>query len=66
MSRAIVLKFKDGSSREFKERGRAGGSYTIHGEYRGSFFVVIDEWYNETAFPASDITEVHIETECSW
>ena len=54
---------KDGTKREFNHRGRAGGSYTIHLKYEGAFAVVVDEWGNQTAIPAADISEIHTEGE---
>lgn len=54
----ITIKFKDGSVREFKHEGRPGGSYTKNLKYEGAFAVVIDEYDNRVAFPASDITEI--------
>lgn len=55
----IKIKFKDGTSREFKEVGRAGGSYTISIKYEGNFAIVVDEYGGTTAFPSADITEIN-------
>lgn len=62
---SITIKFKDGSVREFKHEGRAGGSYTKRVTYEGAFIVIEDEYYKRTSFPAQDIAEV-IETPNSW
>ena len=56
---SITIKFKDGTKREFPHVGRAGGSYTKSVRYEGAFVIVTDEYYNETAFPVQDITEVY-------
>lgn len=62
----ITIKFKDGTTREFKHKGRPGGSFTKRLTYEGSFVVVEDEWYTRTAFPANDIVEVIEEPERWW
>ena len=54
----VRVTMKDGTVREFKHRPRAGGSYNIKVDYKGSFLVITDEYYNETAIPAADIAEV--------
>lgn len=54
----VVVTMKDGSKREFKHRGRAGGSYTVRTKYEGAFLVITDEWDKQTAIPAADIAEV--------
>ena len=54
----ITIKFKDGTVREFKHEGRAGGSYSKSVKYESEWVIVQDEWYNTTAFPANDIKEV--------
>jgi hypothetical protein len=56
----IRIKFKDGSVKTFNHQGRPGGSYTKKLEYRGAFVVVIDEYYHETSFPASDIEQINV------
>lgn len=58
MSDLITLKFKDGSKREFRHAGRAGGSYTIRLTLEAAFAVVTDEYGNRTCFPANDIQEI--------
>jgi len=57
---SIYVKMKDGTTREFKHEGRAGGSYTKSVRYEGAFAVIKDEWDNETAIPVSEITEVKV------
>jgi hypothetical protein len=54
----IKIFFKDGSIREFKHEGRAGGSYSKHIKYEEAFVVIEDEWGTKTAFPALDIREI--------
>ena len=54
----ITIKMKDGTVRDFKERGRAGGSWTQNLKYDGCFAIVVDEWGNQTAIPAADISEI--------
>ena len=55
---SISVRMKDGTVREFPHRGRAGGSYTKRVRYEAAFVVVIDEYGQETAFPAADVAEV--------
>lgn len=62
---SITIKMKDGSIREFKHRGRPGGSYTKHIKFDGAFAVIEDEWGERTAIPAADIAEV-VETSTHW
>jgi hypothetical protein len=59
----ITIKFKDGTIKRFLHTGRSGGSYTKTIRYEGSFVIVTDEWSSETAFPASDISEIKSEPE---
>lgn len=54
----ITFTMKDGSKREFVERGRGGGSYTIRMKTDGEFAVVIDEWEHQTWIPSVDIAEI--------
>jgi hypothetical protein len=49
---------KDGTVREFKHEGRAGGSFSKSVKFEGGFAIVTDEWYKKTAFPAQDIATV--------
>ena len=50
----------------FREKGRAGGSYTIRVEYRGNWVVVIDEWEAQTAFPSERVLKVEVEEHQRW
>lgn len=54
----VTIKFRDGTSREFKERGRAGGSYTVKVRYEGAFVLVEDEWHEVHSFPGDVVAEV--------
>lgn len=54
----ITIRMKDGTVREFKHEGRAGGSYTKRMEFQGAFAIVVDEWGKRTSIPASDIAEI--------
>ena len=54
----IILEMRDGTSREFRHRGRPGGSYTKKLRYEPGFVVITDEWYSETAIPVEDIKEI--------
>lgn len=54
----ITVKMKDGTVKEFKHEGRAGGSYTKTLKYDGAFAVITDEWGGATAIPAADIQEI--------
>jgi hypothetical protein len=56
--RTVTIKFKDGTMREFIERGRPGGSWSMTVRYEGLFVIVKNEWGLENAFPASDVVEV--------
>lgn len=56
----IFVKMKDGTVREFLHEGRAGGSYSKSVRYKGGFAIITDEWYNETAIPQADISEVNV------
>jgi len=62
----IKVTMKDGTVKEFKHQGRAGGSYTKRITYQGSFAVIRDEWDNETAIPSSDIKEIETSPIRSW
>ena len=59
MSALITFKLKDGSTKEFRHHGRAGGSYTIRLTFEAAFAVVTDEWGNRTCIPAADIVEIN-------
>lgn len=58
MSERITVTFRDGTKREFFERGRCGGSYTISVKYDNGFVVIKDEWGSTTAFPAELVSSV--------
>ena len=60
MAESIIIHKRDGSKVEFKHRGRAGGSYTIHIKYEAGFAIVIDEYENQTVFPESVIDHVDV------
>jgi hypothetical protein len=55
----FIVKMKDETVREFKERGRAGGSYTNSLRYEPGFAVFKDEWGAETSIPTDLIAEIH-------
>jgi len=57
----VAVKKKDGTTREFRHKGRPGGSYTVTVRYEGAFVIVTDEYGREVAIPAVDITEVTTE-----
>lgn len=54
----VTITMKDGSVREFKESGRAGGSWSQSLKYEGAFAIVVNEWGDQTAIPVADIAEV--------
>ena len=54
----ITVKMKDGTKREFKHEGRAGGSYTKTVKFEAGFVIITDEWDERIAIPAADIAEV--------
>ena len=54
----IVVKMKDGTTREFRHTGRAGGSYTKTVKFEVGFVIIEDEWYNRTAIPTAEVLEV--------
>ncbi len=54
----ITVHFLDGSTREFKHEGRAGGSYTKKIRYEPGFVVIEDEWGKETSIPTSLVKEI--------
>lgn len=57
---------KDGTKREFKHEGRAGGSYTKRLTAEGAFAVITDEYGTRTLIPAGDIAEIVDRPERSW
>jgi hypothetical protein len=56
----IVIKMKNGETKNFPHEGRPGGSYTKTVRYEGMFVIVKDEWGKETAIPASEIEQVEV------
>ena len=54
----ITVRLKDGTSREFKEENRPGGSYRNSVKFDVGFVVVTDVWGKRTAIPAEDVAEV--------
>ena len=63
---SIYVRMKDGTTRKFEHEGRSGGSYTKSIRYAGCFAIIKDEWGDETAIPAEDISEVKVEKERRW
>ena len=55
---SIIIKMKNGDTREFPHTGRAAGSYTKSIRYESGFVVITDEYDKEIAIPSSDIIEV--------
>lgn len=51
---------KDGTKKDFPHVGRDGGSYTKSIRCEGSFAVISDEFYNETAIPSHNIKRIEI------
>ena len=64
--RKIVVTLKDGTKHKFDHCPRVGGSYTLQVQYEGGFAIIVDEWGNETAFPACDIQKVDSFSENNW
>lgn len=54
----ITVKMKDGTIKEFKHEGRAGGSWTKSVKTENGFIIITDEWEKQTIIPAQDIIEV--------
>ena len=57
----ITIHMKDGTMKEFREKGRAGGSYTNGIRYEPGFVVHRDEWGDEVAIPTDLIKEIKTE-----
>ncbi len=66
MAERIVFKMIDGTTREFKHRGRPGGSYTIRLTFEGEFAIVTDEWGDRTVIPGALISEIKEEEGRRW
>lgn len=62
----IIIKFKNGESREFKHKPRPGGSYTNTVKYEGNFVIIVDEWENTEAFPCDTVESVKTYSDRSW
>lgn len=54
----IVVTMKDGTRREFKHEGRAGGSYTKRLKLEHGFVIITDEWDKKIVIPSEDVAEV--------
>lgn len=54
----ITIRMKDGTTKQFDQKGRSGGSYTNKIEYVEGFVIVTDEWGSTTAIPTADIKEI--------
>ena len=54
----FTVKMKDGTVREFRAMGRAGGSYQNGVRYENGFVVFFDEWNGETVIPSDLIEEI--------
>lgn len=54
----IVIRMKDGTTRDFPHEGRAGGSYTKTLTLEPGWAIVEDEWGSRTAIPQADIAEI--------
>ena len=61
----ILIRFRDGTEKEFKHKGRPGGSYTKSVSYEGGMVIVRDEYDRRTAYPMDTVAEV-IETPTRW
>ena len=66
MAEAIRITMKDGTIKDFKHVPRSGGSWTLSGKYEPGFYVVIDEYGNQTAIPTADIADINVRAERSW
>jgi hypothetical protein len=62
----ILIKFRDGSEKEFRDTPRSGGSYEKQVKYEGSMVIVVDEWYKEIAYPVGLVAEVVVTPSRSW
>jgi len=59
----IVVWMKDGTKKEFVDRGAPGGSYCNHLKYEGAFVIIEDPYGKKTSIPAQDIEQVVHESE---
>lgn len=62
----ITIIFKDGTKKEFKPTGRAGGSYTKTLKLENGFAIIEDEWYARTIFPSELIQEIQTSPDRSY
>lgn len=62
MSR-IVVKMKDGTTKDFPDNGAPGGSYCNKLSFDGVFAIIEDAYGERTAIPAQDIAEIKHETQ---
>lgn len=57
MSERITIRFKDGSTKEFRRKGRPGGSY-VKLRLADGWAVVTDGWGTKTCYPADEIASI--------
>lgn len=55
----ITVVFRDGTTKEFPDTGRVGGSYTNSVRYEGNFVIVKDAYDATTAYPMDIVKEVN-------
>lgn len=61
------LYMRDGTVKEFIDRGRPGGSYAQSLRYETGFVVITDCYGGETSIPTGDIREITKEaTQGAW
>lgn len=56
--RKVLIRFKDGSQREFVHKPRAGGSYALQVRYEGEMVIVEDEYGATKAYPVTGTQDV--------
>ena len=66
MSDHCIVTLKDGTVREFQDRGRPGGSYSMSVYAEGEFLVIKDAWDKRTYIPAADIKDVETTEKSRW
>lgn len=57
----VTIKMLDGTRKDFIERGRPGGSYSMRVRYEPGVVIVIDEYDKETATPLELVREVVVD-----
>lgn len=62
----ITIRFRDGTSRQYRHKGRPGGSYTKTIRYEPGFVVITDEYDQDTAIPSDLIAEVQVDNGRGW